>query len=47
VIQHWWLRAPIALLRGSADTIGVAGYRETGAAVTLILTASGRPLPPH
>ena len=45
VIERWWLRAPMALLRGTFDTIGVGGYRETGAAVTLILTANGRPLP--
>jgi len=45
VIQRWWLRAPMALLRGSADTIGVGGYRESGADVTLILTANGSPLP--
>lgn len=44
VIERWWLRAPMALLAGSADTIGVAGYRETGARVTLILTASGKPV---
>ena len=45
VIQRWWLRAPMALLRGTADTIGVGGYRETGASVTLVLTADGRPVP--
>jgi hypothetical protein len=45
VIQRWWLRAPMALLRGAADTIGVGGYRETGANVTAILTATGPPLP--
>lgn len=45
VIQRWWLRAPMARLRGTADTIGVGGYRETGASVTAILTANGRPLP--
>jgi len=45
VIQSWRLRAPMALLHGTADTVGVAGYRERGAAVTLVLTADGRPLP--
>ncbi|HWZ28573.1 MAG TPA: carboxypeptidase-like regulatory domain-containing protein [Gemmatimonadales bacterium] len=44
VIQRWWLRAPMALVKGTADTIGVGGYRETGANVTAILTANGRPL---
>jgi len=44
VIERWWLRAPMALLAGSADTIGVAGYRETGARVTMILTAGGKPI---
>lgn len=44
VIERWWLRAPMALLRGSADTIGVAGYREKGAGVTAILTSDGKPV---
>lgn len=44
VIQRWWIRAPMALLRGTADTIGVGGYRETGATVTGIMTASGHAL---
>ena len=56
VIRHWFIRAPIprvgmrqeveggVVTTGPRDTLGVGGYREEGAHVVTVLSATGAPI---